>query len=76
MGLLRLILLGFIIALGVWVWRRFNRCPSNTVQQPAAKTMVRCAHCHVHVANDRAVQQGQLWFCCKQHLAQGPKARD
>lgn len=76
MGLLRLILLGFIIALGVWVWRRFNRRPSNTVQQPAAKTMVRCAHCHVHVANDRAAQQGQLWYCCKQHLAQGPKARD
>lgn len=76
MGLPRLILLGIIIGLGVWTWRRFNSRHSGAESQPSAKTMVRCAQCHVHIPNDRALQKGQHWYCCNQHLAQGPKARD
>jgi uncharacterized protein len=34
--------------------------------------MVRCAHCGVHLPNDRALQQGNEWYCSQAHLQQGP----
>ncbi len=76
MGLPRLILLAIIIGGGIWLWRRFNNRNSSTSQQPATHTMVRCAHCHVHLPQERAQQKGQNWYCSNEHLQQGPQARD
>ncbi len=76
MGLPRLILLAIIIGSGVWLWRRFNSRSTGLRKNTTTQTMVRCAHCHVHLPQNRAVQKGQHWYCSAEHLKQGPKARD
>ncbi len=77
MGLPRLILLAIIIGGGIWLWRRFNNRNSSTSQQPATHTMVRCAHCHVHLPENRAIQDNQQhWFCSSAHRSLGPQSRD
>lgn len=76
MGLSRLILLAIIIGGGMWLWRRFQSRPSNQTQSTDTQTMVRCAHCHVHLPQDRAIQRNQQWFCSSEHLQKGPQARD
>lgn len=76
MGLPRLILLGIIIGLGMWLWRRFNSRPIARKKPSAVQTMVCCAHCHVHLPDDRAIQDKQHWYCSAKHLQLGPKARD
>ena len=43
---------------------------------PALESMVRCAHCGVHLPNDRALQQGNEWYCSQAHLQQGPGRQD
>lgn len=30
--------------------------------------MVACAHCHVHLAQTEALQQGSEFYCCADHL--------
>ena len=76
MGLSRLILLAIIIGGGMWLWRRFKSRPSNPTQNTDTQTMVRCAHCQVHLPQDRALQRNQQWFCSSEHLQKGPQARD
>lgn len=76
MGLPRLILLAIIIGGGVWLWRRFNSRPLKHSKQPPTQTMVRCAHCHVHLPENRATQKNQDWYCSAEHRKLGPKARD
>lgn len=76
MGLPRLIILALLVAGGVWLWRRFNqRSNSSTPPSPVQK-MVCCAHCHVHLPQDRALADSPYWYCSSQHQQQGPKARD
>ncbi|MBJ2240065.1 envelope stress response protein PspG [Pseudomonas sp. MF6772] len=65
-----------LIAAAVWFWRKFKR-PASTQQQPGeqgAAPMVRCAHCGVHLPQDRALSQRQDWYCTQAHLEQGPKS--
>lgn len=76
MGLPRLIVLGIIIGLGIWLWRRFNSSISNGKKNSPVLNMVCCAHCHVHLPENRAIQDKQLWYCSSAHLQQGPKTRD
>lgn len=76
MGLPRFILLAIIIGGGIWLWRRFSRRPYTTAKHTATQTMVRCAHCNVHLPQDRAIQKKQHWYCSPEHLQQGPQARD
>lgn len=76
MGLPRLILLAIIIGGGVWLWRRFNSRSSLSKKDTPTQTMVRCAHCNVHLPQDRAIKRNQNWFCSSEHLQQGPQPRD
>lgn len=76
MGLPRLIILGIIIGLGVWLWRRFNSRSISSKKSAVVHTMVCCANCHVHLAESRAIQDKRLWYCSPAHQQQGPKARD
>ncbi len=65
-----------LIAAAVWFWRKFKR-PASTQQQPReqdAAPMVRCAHCGVHLPQDRALSLRQEWYCTQTHLEQGPKS--
>lgn len=75
MGLSRLVLLAIIIAGGIWLWRRVNNRQTAT-KQPTTQTMVRCAHCHVHLPQDRAISRNPHWYCSSIHLEHGPTTRD
>ncbi|MDY7218719.1 PP0621 family protein [Denitrificimonas sp. JX-1] len=76
MGLPRLILFAIIIGGGVWLWRRLQRRSTTAAKQGSAtQTMVRCAHCQVHLPEKRAIKKNQNWFCSPEHLEQGPQAR-
>ena len=47
--------------------------PGAAAQPPSqAEGMVACAHCGVHLPNDRALQCTGQWYCSQQHLEQGP----
>ncbi|MDD0974251.1 PP0621 family protein [Pseudomonas fontis] len=62
-----------LIAAAFWLWRKFkasNAAPTNTLDDPLK--MVRCAHCGVHLPNDRALHRGNEWYCSSAHLQQGP----
>ena len=76
MGLPRFILLAIIIGGGMWLWRRFKSRPINPPANTDTKTMGRCAHCHVHLPQDRAIKKNQQWYCSTEHLEQGPQTRD
>jgi uncharacterized protein len=64
-----------LIAAACWLWRKFK----TSQQSPAEPRledplrMVRCAHCGVHLPNDRALSRGNEWYCSQQHLEQGPE---
>lgn len=76
MGLPRLILLAIIIGGGVWLWRRIKSRPLKQAKPTQSQAMVRCAHCHVHLPENRATRKGQDWYCSAAHLTLGPKTRD
>lgn len=75
MGLSRFILLAIIIGGGIWLWRRFNN-RQTIAKHPSTQSMVRCAHCQVHLPQDRAIYRNQHWYCSSEHLQHGPQARD
>jgi uncharacterized protein len=67
--LLLLVLAVFVF----WYLSRKNR-PQNPDDQPAKKsatpepeTMVRCAHCGVHLPGPEAVSENGVFFCSEQH---------
>ena len=74
--MIRLIFWIAIVFAAIWLWRRFN----GSVRQqrrddpPASLTMVRCAHCGVHLPQDSALRGDKLWYCSQPHLEQGPTA--
>ncbi|MBO1259949.1 hypothetical protein J3Q28_14765 [Bordetella holmesii] len=56
-------------------WRMLNARNSRRAAPPVAKppeTMVRCAHCGIHIPRSEAVlQNGQTW-CSVEHARLGP----
>ncbi|AZF40931.1 hypothetical protein C4J87_0751 [Pseudomonas sp. R1-43-08] len=74
--MLRLLFWIAVIAAAVWLWRKFKSAASGQPRtgEPNAALMVRCAHCGVHVPQDRALSSGQQWYCTQAHLQQGPKS--
>ncbi|WP_294737947.1 PP0621 family protein [uncultured Pseudomonas sp.] len=65
-----------VIAAAVWFWRKF-KSPAAKQQRPSEPgtiQMVRCAHCGLHLPQDRALSQRQEWYCTQAHLELGPKA--
>ncbi|MCJ8169886.1 hypothetical protein MKI83_11410 [Pseudomonas sp. A3.4] len=69
--MIRLLLLGALIAAAIVLWRRFKQpaakadSQQNTAEAPP---MVRCAHCHVHVPRAQALNTPQGWFCSQAHF--------
>ena len=59
-----------LIAAAVWLWRRINRPSTRPAEPEQAAPMVRCAQCGVHVPRDKALPQGQHWYCSQAHLDQ------
>ncbi|MDH0896109.1 MULTISPECIES: PP0621 family protein [unclassified Pseudomonas] len=61
-----------LIAAAVWLWRRFKRParPAARPREEQASPMVRCARCGVHVPREKALPQGENWYCSQAHLPQ------
>lgn len=79
MGLFRLLFWVAVIFAAIWIWRRYisgPKRPSRNTTGEEASPMVRCAHCGVHVPQHQALGQDQRWYCCQQHLEQGPQDGD
>ena len=77
MGLPRFILFAILIGGAFWLWRRINQRSQRASQPSPVQTKVCCAHCHVHLPEDRATAgNAQLWFCSPEYRALGAKTRD
>ena len=61
-----IILLG--IGLVAWILIRLAKGPA-LAKKPQKKVgdMVRCSHCGVYVPRGEAVQDGDRYFCCREH---------
>jgi uncharacterized protein len=61
-----LVLIG--IGLVIWILIRLAKGPS-LANKPQKKVgdMVRCSHCGVYVPRGDALQQGDRYFCCREH---------
>jgi uncharacterized protein len=76
-SMIRLLILIGLIAIAVWLWRRLQGNPRQTVQPPVdTEKMVRCSHCSLHVPETSAFSKDGLWYCSQAHLQQGPVQRD
>ncbi len=66
-----------LIAAAFWLWRKFKASNSASSAPPldVPLKMVRCAHCGVHLPNDRALHRGNEWYCSPAHLEHGPSAK-
>ncbi|MFC6339264.1 hypothetical protein GIR22_17510 [Pseudomonas sp. CCM 7891] len=62
------------ITVVVWLWRKSKRSAQaqQRPSEPGATPMVRCAHCGVHIPQDRALGSRQEWYCTPAHLELGP----
>ncbi|MCF7201595.1 PP0621 family protein [Pseudomonas oligotrophica] len=70
MGLVRLLFWIALIAAAFWLWRRLFR--KNPGKPRATEVpMVRCAHCGVHVPQNKALQASGQWYCSQAHLERG-----
>ncbi len=72
--MIRLLFWIALIAAAFWLWRKFKisqQAPGQHHLDDPLR-MVRCAHCGVHLPNDRALQRTGQWYCSQQHLEQGP----
>lgn len=67
-----------VIFVAVWLWRKYKALPQRSAEntsgrKPDTLNMVRCAHCGVHLPDNRALHRGQQWYCSQAHLEQGPR---
>lgn len=73
MGLLRLLLWLVLLGALFWMirrwWRGKTQTPSGKARPLPPNPMVRCAHCGVHVPQERALADGedQRWYCSAEH---------
>ncbi|MFK3799907.1 MULTISPECIES: PP0621 family protein [unclassified Pseudomonas] len=78
--MIRLIMWIALVMAAIWFFKRLTQGPAprpkTTPRENDAAPMVRCAHCGVHVPQDRALSQGQQWYCTESHRLQGPATRD
>nr|WP_314487822.1 PP0621 family protein [uncultured Pseudomonas sp.] len=72
--MIRLLFWIALIAIAFWLWRKFkiSQQPNRQASLDDPLRMVRCAHCGVHLPDDRALQRGSHWYCSQHHLEQGP----
>lgn len=70
----RLIVLGLIVVLVVWLLRRALAAPAKP-NEPAAPQgdLVRCAHCGVNLPKAEARSAGGLHYCSEEHWRLGPR---
>ena len=74
----KLLLILAVLALAWWLWHRAlgtprGSKPANHENKHATETMIRCAHCGVHLPLADAVVGNNGVYCCAGHrqLGQG-----
>jgi uncharacterized protein len=73
----RLIFWIALITIGIWLWRRINNAAPRPAQNAGdAESMVRCAHCNLHVPQREALEHSGNWYCSQPHLELGPRKLD
>jgi uncharacterized protein len=70
----RLIVLGLIVVLVVWLLRRALAAPAKP-QDPVAPQgeLVSCAHCGVNLPKAEARSAGGRHYCSEEHWRLGPR---
>ena len=70
----RLILIGIIVVLVVWLLRRALAAPKKPdAAAPGEGDLVTCAHCGVNLPKGDARSAGGRYFCSEEHWRAGPK---
>ena len=71
----RLILIGIIVLLLVWLLRRALAAPRKPPQQPGEPKgeLVSCAHCQVNLPKSEARNAGGRHYCSEEHWRLGPR---
>jgi len=66
--LVRIIILGVVIALAVMLYRKWQSAGEvNTRTGDKAPSMKKCAHCGIHLPEQDAIHSGNHFFCSEQH---------
>ena len=75
----RLIVLGLLVVLAVWLIRRAlrgnapsERPPSREEQGPPEGDLVICARCGLHLPRGEATGRKGVFFCSEDHARLGP----
>ena len=70
--MLRLIILGLLVAGVFYLTRRIGKALSTTKQNTSSQdTLVPCQHCGVHIPKKDAIQQDQFFYCSEEHRKKG-----
>ena len=70
----RLILIGIIVVLAIWLLRRaLARASAETKQPGAQDDLVSCAHCGVNLPKAEARSAGGRHYCSEEHWRAGPR---
>ena len=75
----RLILIGIIVVLLVWLLRRALAAPRKPPSQPGEPQsgkpaeLVNCAHCQVNLPRSEARSAGGRHYCSEEHWRLGPR---
>lgn len=69
MNLVRLIILALAVWLAIRLLRRLLKppAPRRSSAAGAAKDMVRCAGCGLHLPKPEAIAADGRYFCCEEH---------
>jgi len=72
MGLIRLLSILFLLWVGWFLLRNYlarqNRATKNTPRKPLGTTrVVKCGYCEVHLPENTALHEDDLWFCNQAH---------
>ena len=75
MGRIVFFVLLAVAAYLVWKWlQRAGRGPDSSQPPTAAKAMVSCAHCGLHLPQTDALVVGDRYFCSDEHRRLGASA--
>jgi uncharacterized protein len=71
----RLILLGLLVLLVVWLLRRALAAPRKPAAEAGGQQgeLVSCAHCLVNLPKSEARSAGGRHYCSEEHWRLGPK---
>ncbi len=71
----RLILLGLLVVLVVWLLRRAIAAPRKPAPPPVEPQgeLVSCAHCSVNLPKSEARSAGGRHYCSEEHWRLGPR---